>query len=61
MNDMKNYIKKNHLKLLIILILIFIVFQQFSILSNTQEYQSSSWDLWVIQSDLSEIKDRLGI
>ena len=60
MDKFLNYIKENHLKLIIILILLFMVNQQFKILDNTGYCQCSN-QLDDIGRSITEIKNKLGI
>jgi len=57
---MKNYIRVNHLKLIIIIMLVFLAFQQIRILKAAKDCQCW-YMLDEIQNDLNAIKDRLNI
>lgn len=60
MEKVKSYVITNHLKLIIILLLLFITVQQFNILDEAESCQCWS-QIDDIQDDVNDIKDRLGI
>ncbi|RYC71661.1 hypothetical protein [Spirosoma sordidisoli] len=60
MEKAKNSVVVNHLKLIIIALLLFLAFQQAQILDEADSCQCWS-QIDEIQDDINEIKDRLGI